>query len=58
MLRHVAGLVVTIVGVRFFIYGALAPWSATLKRPADWRQITLGVVLFVIGLAVYREASK
>lgn len=58
MLRHVAALVVIIVGMRFFLYGALAPWSAVMKRSVDWRQIALGIALFAIGFAVYREASK
>jgi hypothetical protein len=58
MLRHVAALVVIIVGVHFFLYGALAPWSAVMKRPADWRQIALGLVLFTVGFSVYREASR
>ena len=58
MLRHVAGLVVLMVGVRFLVYGILAPWRATLRQPMGWRQIALGVVLFVLGFTVYREAGK
>jgi hypothetical protein len=57
-LRHVAGLVVLIVGVRFLVYGILTPWSATLRQPMDWRQVALGVGLFVLGFTVLREAGK